>query len=177
MTSQRLVLFLSSGRWWEPSCAALKLWQKSCWRNVPNTQTWILEKPNSTSTRKTSEQRTIKQGLLRDYLPGLPHRGIFENNDDDLRHQLGVFCPTVLLRDKEAGLVIQLHFLSLWWDHESLGLIILRDSWSLHGWLHSHVCKIILERDFRDVFDCYRDAFVSIKHFLLKKKKYILTAG
>lgn len=53
-----LFFLMFSGLWWEPSYVVLKLWPKSWPRNVPNTQTWILARPNFTSTRRTSEWKT-----------------------------------------------------------------------------------------------------------------------
>lgn len=58
MIKQLCFVFLCVlGPLWELSCAALKLWGKSWRRNVPNTQTWILARPDFTSTRRTSEQK------------------------------------------------------------------------------------------------------------------------
>lgn len=47
-----------SGLWWEPSCAAPKLWAKSWPRSAPSTPTWILARPSFTSTRRTFESST-----------------------------------------------------------------------------------------------------------------------
>lgn len=59
MIKQLCFVFLCVlGPSWELSCVALKLWGKSWRRNVPNTQTWILARPDFTSTRRTSEQKT-----------------------------------------------------------------------------------------------------------------------
>lgn len=62
MIKQLCFIFLCVlGPLWELSCAALKLWGKSWRRNVPNTQTWILARPDFTSTRRTSEQKKKKK--------------------------------------------------------------------------------------------------------------------
>lgn len=44
---------------------ALRLWQKSWKRNVPNSQMWIPEKPSFTSTRRTSEREKPLLGSSR----------------------------------------------------------------------------------------------------------------
>lgn len=56
------VFWLCSGPLWELSCAALKLSPKSWRRNVPNTQTWILARPDFTSTRRTSKRNNRESG-------------------------------------------------------------------------------------------------------------------
>lgn len=56
-SKRRLFVWLSlTDLWLERSSVALKLWEKSWKRNVPNSQTWTLAKPNFTSTRRTSEE-------------------------------------------------------------------------------------------------------------------------
>lgn len=66
------------GPLWELSCAALKLWGKSWRRNVPNTQTWILARPDFTSTRRTSEQ---KKKYVNERKTGSAHSHISKDNN------------------------------------------------------------------------------------------------
>lgn len=60
---------------------ALKLWEKSWKRNVPNSQKWILAKPNFTLTRRTSEQEKSSLGLSKDYCLGCSFFGLPNDND------------------------------------------------------------------------------------------------
>lgn len=55
LNSKSCLLLLFTDLWLELFSVALKLWLKSWRRNVPNSQTWILAKPNFTSTRRTSD--------------------------------------------------------------------------------------------------------------------------